>query len=367
MWNSTYLMLENAVKFIKVFYRIEEEDEDYNEYFKKKVEEEPPSPYDWGVAKEFIVFLKLFYSMTLKFFASNFVTSNTCFQQIVAMQTKLKTSATNSNALLGDMVRRMQSKLDKYWGKADSMNSLLVIAVILDPRYKFKYVQVALENMYSELIQRELVTKNIMDVLYSLYGEYSKDVFDSEASQSQARAEHGDDNVKENQDSIPDDDVLAVIDDETMRQFYTIASIERQEEKNSEVDEYLHAKLVASRDPKFDVLAWWKVNAFKYKVLSLIVRDVLASPVSSESAFSTGGRVLDTFRSSLSAKMVEALICAQSWLSQPTFKLKELDVDNFDESDNLVIEEESGAQRSTVSSDSKDDDDDDDDDDPMQD
>lgn len=102
--------------------------------------------------------------------------------------------------------------------------------------------------------------------------------------------------------------------------------------------------------------------------MSLIARDVLASPVStvsSESAFSTGGRVLDTFRSSLSAKMVEALICAQSWLSQPTFKLKELDVDNFDESDNLIIEEESGAQRSTISSDSEDDDDDDDD--PMQD
>ncbi|XP_054817055.1 zinc finger BED domain-containing protein RICESLEEPER 3-like [Prosopis cineraria] len=301
-------MLENAVKFIKVFDQMEEEDEDYNEYFKKKVEEEPPSPYDWGVAKEFIVFLKLFYSTTLKFSASNFVTSNTCFQQIVAIQTKLKTSTTNSSALLGDMVRRMQSKLDKYWGKADSMNPLLVIAVILDPRYKFKYVQVALENMYSEPIQRELVTKNIMDVLYSLYGEYSKDVFDSKASQSQARSEHDDDNVGENQDSIPDDDVLAVMDDETMKQFYTIAT-------------------------------WWKVNAFKYKVLSLIARDVLASPVStvsSESAFSTGGQVLDTFKSSLSVKMVEALICAQK--------------------------EESGAQHSTISNDSEDDDDDDDDD-----
>ncbi|XP_054806352.1 zinc finger BED domain-containing protein RICESLEEPER 2-like [Prosopis cineraria] len=285
-------MLENTVKFIKVFDRMEEEDKDYNKYFKKKVEEKPPSPYDWGVAKEFIVFLKLFYSMTLKFSASNLVTSNTCFQQIVAMQTKLKKSATNSSALLGDMVRRMQSKLDKYWGKADNMNLLLVIAVILDPEYKFKYVQVALKNMYYEPMQRELVTKNVMDVLHSLYEEYSKDASDGEASQTQARAEHGDNNIGGNQVSILDDDVLVVMDDETIRQFYTIASTERQEEKNLEVGEYFRAKLVASRDLKFDVLAWWKVNAFKYKVLSLIARDVLALPVStmsSESTFSTGG------------------------------------------------------------------------------
>ncbi|KAL5699325.1 hypothetical protein ACHQM5_011702 [Ranunculus cassubicifolius] len=54
-----------------------------------------------------------------------------------------------------------------------------------------------------------------------------------------------------------------------------------------------------------------------YPTLALVARDILAiqvSTVASESAFSTGGRVIDPFRSSLTPKSVEALICFQNWL-----------------------------------------------------
>jgi hypothetical protein len=65
-------------------------------------------------------------------------------------------------------------------------------------------------------------------------------------------------------------------------------------------------------------------NTSKFPVHAEIARDVLAIPlisVASESAFSTGGRIIDRFRSSLASKTVEALICCQNWLrSSPNFE-----------------------------------------------
>ena len=71
---------------------------------------------------------------------------------------------------------------------------------------------------------------------------------------------------------------------------------------------------------------------------------MLAIPVStiaSESTFSTGGRVLDSFRSSLSPNTVEALICTQNWLKdakkkRPT-KLWEC-MDNVEDMDGFEID-----------------------------
>ena len=88
-------------------------------------------------------------------------------------------------------------------------------------------------------------------------------------------------------------------------------------ECKSELERYL---LEASVDPDiegFDILDWWRVNSSRYRILSQVARDVLAILVStfaSEFAFSTGGCVLDPFRSSLSPNTVEALICTQNWL-----------------------------------------------------
>ena len=85
-----------------------------------------------------------------------------------------------------------------------------------------------------------------------------------------------------------------------------------------EFDRYLldrNEKVEVGQD--FDILNWWKLNGVKYPVLALIANEVLAIPVStvaSESAFSTGGRIVNSYRTSLTPLMVERLICTHNWL-----------------------------------------------------
>ncbi|KAH0717921.1 hypothetical protein KY285_013952 [Solanum tuberosum] len=66
-----------------------------------------------------------------------------------------------------------------------------------------------------------------------------------------------------------------------------------------------------------DVLGFWKDNKLRYPELSLMARDVLTVPittVASESAFSTGGRVIGKFQSSILPANDEAKLCTRDWI-----------------------------------------------------
>ena len=69
--------------------------------------------------------------------------------------------------------------------------------------------------------------------------------------------------------------------------------------------------------------------------------DVLAAPIStitSKSTFSTNGRVLDTYRSSLTPKLVQVFICMQDWLHEyPCFDAIEDDLVELEKVDLVRI------------------------------
>ncbi|XP_038716605.1 zinc finger BED domain-containing protein RICESLEEPER 1-like [Tripterygium wilfordii] len=102
-------------------------------------------------------------------------------------------------------------------------------------------------------------------------------------------------------------------------------------ENLAELDKYLGEGIENVKDgDSFNVLTWWKINSSRFPILSVIARDLFAIPIStvaSESAFSIGGRVLDSFRSSLTPHIVESLICVEDWIgSLPFQKLMEEDL-----------------------------------------
>ena len=43
----------------------------------------------------------------------------------------------------------MKRKFDKYWGKVEDINKLLLIAIVLDPRYKMEYLLFSLSDIES--------------------------------------------------------------------------------------------------------------------------------------------------------------------------------------------------------------------------
>ncbi|KAL5708987.1 cellulase [Ranunculus cassubicifolius] len=88
---------------------------------------------------------------------------------------------------------------------------------------------------------------------------------------------------------------------------------------SNDVDRYFADAMVEDSE-NFDLLTWWKERVGTYHALAFVARDVLSIPVTSvasECAFSTAGRVLDPFRSSLTPTLVEHLVCTQDWLRSP--------------------------------------------------
>lgn len=72
------------------------------------------------------------------------------------------------------------------------------------------------------------------------------------------------------------------------------------------------------------------MNSPRFHILAEMTRDVLVfyvSSVASESAFSTGGRILDSFRRSLTPKLVQALVCCQDLLRSDSLLVEKIKKD----------------------------------------
>ena len=176
-WNSTFMMLDVALKFEKAFERYAEEDERFSSYFEEKKNDKkrigPPSSSDWECASIFVKFLSTFYEVTLKFSGTLHITSNNFFHEICDIDSQLNCLSRNGDSLLHKMATKMKSKYDKYWGDPDNINPMLFLAVVLDPRFKLKYLKFCFESLYDTQTVAKLVVK-VEQILHRLYNHYSK-------------------------------------------------------------------------------------------------------------------------------------------------------------------------------------------------
>jgi hypothetical protein len=199
------------------------------------------------------------------------------------------------------MANKMKVKYDKYWADVEKINPLLFVASLLDPRYKM----VGLEYWFrlsfgaerAERIDSQL--KWVLGRLYEHYACGSKNV--------------GSGSMLSN-DKVRSDTTLVGSSRSRptfLLNFYSFRASRNLMQCKTEIKQYFLEDFETPSE-NFVILMWWKVNLTKFPILTEVAQDVLAIQiitVASESAFSTGSRVIDPYRSSVVPKTVEALVC----------------------------------------------------------
>ncbi|XP_059629887.1 zinc finger BED domain-containing protein RICESLEEPER 2-like [Cornus florida] len=166
-WSSTFLMLEAALEVQKAFERFEEEDPHY----KLELSNEPPSKSDWDDARLLAKFLQKIYDTALRLSGCLYVTSNSYFQEVIGIESLLSKWAKSSDTCLSSMAFRMQSKFDKYCWSIEKMDIMLLVALVLDPRFKMKYVKFCSGKLYPPHKVDEL-THRVKEALSRVFAEY---------------------------------------------------------------------------------------------------------------------------------------------------------------------------------------------------
>ncbi|KAK2662521.1 hypothetical protein Ddye_001095 [Dipteronia dyeriana] len=328
-WNSTYLMLENCLKYdttITCFYNM------------KLAETGQHSPKilttdDWYVTKIFVQFLKIFYNATVTLSRVYYPTSSQAIHQIVEMFKLLNSYREDEH--LGAAIVSMETKLKKYWA---NIPLLYALSAIVDPRVKLSGLEVLLEFIGINLSID--YSKQITDIgtkLFKIFRIY------------ESRFDNIDTPQSTQPETEPKQTSWSLLKRQKKDKSASTSSGQRSSPSScTELIRYLEAQFDAVEDKKeFDLLLWWKTYTYRYPVLSHLARDVLVIPVStvsSEQAFSTSGRIIEPRRSCLSPEMVEVLTCLRDW-EHAKKRLQNLTVDkelilNFN---NLYIDDPAGS------------------------
>uniref|UniRef100_A0A803MKJ2 CCHC-type domain-containing protein n=1 Tax=Chenopodium quinoa TaxID=63459 RepID=A0A803MKJ2_CHEQI len=167
-WNSTYIMLETALKFRRVFSGLSLPDgEDLND------NERPPEPEDWEKMERLVLFLEGFYLLTKRISCSHYVTANKGLGEIASMYDMLNNWEQSEDLNFQAMAIAMKKKFDKYWGDVDKMNKFIYVALLLDPHSKMVIVELTLTDMHGPEKGTKLAN-DVKEFAYSLFEEYRK-------------------------------------------------------------------------------------------------------------------------------------------------------------------------------------------------
>lgn len=157
-WNSTYLMLESAIKYRRVFANLRVYDENYKW---------GPSVEEWERAEKICVFLLPFYKTTTLISGTSYPTSNLYFMQVWKIQCVLVDSLRDGDEVVRKMGERMILKFQKYW---EEYSVVLAMGAILDPRMKLETLSYCYAKVDPSTSDSKL--QLVKSKLYMLFDKY---------------------------------------------------------------------------------------------------------------------------------------------------------------------------------------------------
>ncbi|KAH7659860.1 Tam3-transposase (Ac family) protein [Dioscorea alata] len=158
-WNSTYIMLESALYYRRAFMHLELSDSNFKHC---------PSRDEWEKVDKIKKFLALFYAITNLFSGSKYPTANMYFPLVVTAYLRMKDEVDGFDEYMSSMVAVMLEKFKKYW---EDFNKVLAMAIIMDPRYKFHFVDWSYKMIYGVEMGKTKVEELRWD-LKSLFDHY---------------------------------------------------------------------------------------------------------------------------------------------------------------------------------------------------
>ncbi|KAG0487312.1 hypothetical protein HPP92_009407 [Vanilla planifolia] len=254
-------MLHHALYYRQAFMQLEISDSSYNGC---------PSKIEWDNLEKMSKLLSVFYDIAPRVLYIKISNCKRVFPAIFSAYLRLKQETGNDDECLKTLAMQLLSKLEKYWS---DFSIILAIGVILDPRYKFCFVDWCFKKLL------------------------------------------GDDGVQESTRFNAPDDSFSREADDFFKEFDSLAREDVFQQK-SQMELYLDEPRI-NRKSRLDVPTYWKVNQYRFPEVAAMARDILSIPfttVNKANSFDESGGMLDQYNSALKPDMIEALICTRDWL-----------------------------------------------------
>uniref|UniRef100_A0A1J3I235 Zinc finger BED domain-containing protein DAYSLEEPER n=1 Tax=Noccaea caerulescens TaxID=107243 RepID=A0A1J3I235_NOCCA len=209
---------------------------------------------------------------------------------------------------------------DKYW---DDMFLVLATASVLDPRFKMKHLDLSftvqrtkaqklkpfwtIYAIYILATQLAISVRNQNMGMVQFYRNpdwYKYILEEDEEEEKRERAKEKEKKADAYEGFVFLQEYLKFEGSSTSREL-----------QEAELDSYLKEP-VLDWNKDLNALEWWKEESQKYPILSRIARDILSIPVSrgtSHRAYVADKRGCPDFIISLEAKLVNAMMCSESW------------------------------------------------------